>query len=451
MEQKNKSSVHSYEKILNANEIILFVGAFLYGGVYLFSGEIPLAILTVVAISILVVVLRYLKKNDKADLAVSVIAYTQLAVVLIIGLLGGEVAGGFTLIIAVFMANALYYRPNMLIAQLVCLNIYLLGTLFFMGTLYVGISTDFLFRAIFGLDSAIVVLILLVKWGVASSEAVAKRELETQELLSQLNMRMAQSKESADNQQRIFEEIKRRSDNLFGASQRMLNVSQSISKASDEQSDIVDDLTSRSGSVVSEIKSAQQNAEKSRELAMSSAKKLEQNSMNMAEIVEAISEIERSSEKIISIIKSVEDIAFQTNILALNASIEAARAGSAGKGFAVVADEVRDLANKSSLAAKDSSVLVDTSVVNVKRGAALIKVAAQNISDVMVSSATTADNVNAISDVMVSQVQNVESILQQIQEFSFIINESARVAEENNNLASEVLSEVTSINKAINV
>lgn len=77
---------------------------------------------------------------------------------------------------------------------------------------------------------------------------------------------------------------------------------------------------------------------------------LESNEMQHMNL--AIQKISNKSTEIHNIIKTIEDIAFQTNILALNASVEAARAGIAGKGFAVVADEVRDLASKSSEAAK---------------------------------------------------------------------------------------------------
>lgn len=88
--------------------------------------------------------------------------------------------------------------------------------------------------------------------------------------------------------------------------------------------------------------------------------------------IEAINKIDESSKEITSIVGIINDLAFQTNILALNASVEAARAGDSGRGFAVVANEVRILAQRSGEAAKEIATLIGTSGKQVKAGVSLV-------------------------------------------------------------------------------
>lgn len=97
----------------------------------------------------------------------------------------------------------------------------------------------------------------------------------------------------------------------------------------------------------------------------------------------AMSAISGSSESIRSIVALIDGIAFQTTLLALNASVEAARSGEAGKGFAVVANEVRDLADKTLNAASEIKVLIDSSTQQIDEGAHLVDRAGVMVSDMV--------------------------------------------------------------------
>ncbi|MCW8356984.1 methyl-accepting chemotaxis protein [Marinomonas pontica] len=92
----------------------------------------------------------------------------------------------------------------------------------------------------------------------------------------------------------------------------------------------------------------------------------------MAEAAEGISELDKQSQLVGSIIQSIRGIADQTNLLALNAAIEAARAGEQGRGFAVVADEVRLLASRTSTATEEIVGVVEKNQILAEKAVSLV-------------------------------------------------------------------------------
>ena len=149
----------------------------------------------------------------------------------------------------------------------------------------------------------------------------------------------------------------------------------------------------------------------------------------MQELLEIMKSISGYAEEIVKMNSTIEDIAFQTNILALNASVEASRAGSAGKGFAVVAEEVRNLAAKSGEASNSTAELISHTVRTVKNGTAAANAAAEMLNEVVIETSSISKSVSEIADVSEEQKTMLTDIVTKLGEVENVIGTTSATAE----------------------
>ena len=180
-----------------------------------------------------------------------------------------------------------------------------------------------------------------------------------------------------------------------------------------------------------------------------SEKQIKECAEYMEEMVEAMDKISKSSEEIGKVIATIEDIAFQTNILALNASVEAARAGTSGKGFAVVADEVRDLAAKSDQAVKATKALIENSIYSVKEGNSIVRNVSHSLDKTVESSQKVLEAVKLIAKASQRNAKTIAYMKESVGQISSVVEANSSASEKSVTASEEMSSRATLLKKLL--
>ncbi len=243
--------------------------------------------------------------------------------------------------------------------------------------------------------------------------------------------------------------LKLGADQVASASVQISQSSQRLAEGATQEAASIEE----SSSVLEELASqAHGNTEKARQAAEGVQKAqngAEKAKLAMDETVTVMGQISKSSDQISGIIKTIEEIAFQTNLLALNAAVEAARAGEHGKGFAVVAEEVRNLAQRSAVAAKDTTSLIETSVEFSRRGADVVDKAAQAIHEILEVTGQVVRHVAEVTQASNEQSEGINQINTAVSQMDQVTQQVASTAEESASASEELSAQAQEMDRLV--
>ena len=231
-----------------------------------------------------------------------------------------------------------------------------------------------------------------------------------------------------------------------------------------------EEMASTSGNIARSCVTAAEKSEESREFAKSGVSIVQETISGMAKIAEqvkitaaTIESLGARSDQIGEIVGAIEDIADQTNLLALNAAIEAARAGEQGRGFAVVADEVRALAERTTKATREIGAMIkgiqsktraavlamEEGVAEVKRGAEASQRSGKALGDILEEIDEVSAQVNQIATAAEEQTMSTNQVSSAIHQITGMVQRTARAAEEASSTVAELSDESLHLNDLV--
>ena len=201
-------------------------------------------------------------------------------------------------------------------------------------------------------------------------------------------------------------------DRLTGMAEQLSGQSAQLYQASMDQNQSTEDLVHEVTRVKERLADVTESSGQTLSQTEEIARRIQSANEQMSALSSAMDNISGNAQQITKIAKDIGDIAFQTNLLAINASVEAARAGAAGKGFAVVADEVKQLAAKSAEAAQSATDMVNNTKSIIQTGVELTADTAGSLRAISDVSA----QINTISDQLTAAVRGQELALAAMEE-----------------------------------
>jgi methyl-accepting chemotaxis protein len=249
---------------------------------------------------------------------------------------------------------------------------------------------------------------------------------------------------------RVMLEIKQAADSVAEAGEEILTSSNSLAEFTNSQATQSTEIAQGLAVIQESTNKSETYAGQAKELSESTSELMDVSNDFIRKLTVSMESIKSSSENIMKVTNTVDSIAFQTNILALNASVEAARAGANGKGFAVVAQEVRNLANKSADAVKETASLIDESGAEIKSGAEIAAAAEESFKSVLKAVSEINEKIIAISQLAETQNASLTEIAPRVQTVAANVQQTAAEAETSTTNSRKLADLANSLEKIVN-
>ena len=236
---------------------------------------------------------------------------------------------------------------------------------------------------------------------------------------------------------------------IMTAAQSMMESSNELSVRTDSQSSSLEETAASIEEMVSNIKTSAEKSLLGKDMMSESMQYIEDAANIIAQTASNIEDVYQASEKIKDITKIIEDIAFQTNILALNASVEAARAGDQGKGFAVVASEVRNLAQTTQASVKDITELVDNTSQKIDTATQTAKQSQEIFVDLQNKVSDTSKLMETITSNALEQESGTNQISIEVNNMESATTQNAALAENSNEISKSLVEKAEFLERSI--
>lgn len=241
------------------------------------------------------------------------------------------------------------------------------------------------------------------------------------------------------------------SEHVSSGSRQMASGAQALSQGALEQASAVDDLEKTVRDISRHVDETASNANQASHDVDNVGSQLYESNQKMQEMIHAMEEINDSSSEIGKIIKTIETIASQTNILALNASVEASRAGESGKGFAVVAEEVRELARQSAAASKTTSDLIERSMTAVGYGSKIANETASQLGTAVSGVSEIIETTNVIAEASRTQADHIAQVQERLSQISQVVQTNSATAQESAATSEQLRSQANLLKRLVSM